>query len=194
MVNQPERPVKGAERLLAKECRSLPGAVPRQRIGLTVVPSGGRQRGRADTARHPIAPRITPDGAGPARAARMVPVTDVYLEVGKKRVFACAADWPGWCRSGRDEEQALEALTTSASRYAVLAALAGVPFDPVAEVDCIEIAETVTGSATTDFGALDVAPALDAEPVTAPQADRLAVLVPTAWDYFEQTAAASPPA
>ena len=87
-------------------------------------------------------------------------MTDVYLEVGKKRVFACAADWPGWCRSGRDEEQALEALTTSASRYAVLAALAGIPFDPVAEVDCIEIAETVTGSATTDFGALDVAPAL----------------------------------
>ena len=121
-------------------------------------------------------------------------MTDVYLEVGKKRVFACAADWPGWCRSGRDEEQALEALTTSASRYAVLAALAGIPFDPVAEVDCIEIAETVTGSATTDFGALDVAPALDAKPVTAQQADRLAALVQTAWDYFEQTAAASPPA
>lgn len=28
-------------------------------------------------------------------------MTDVYLEAGKKRVFACAADWPGWCRSGR---------------------------------------------------------------------------------------------
>src|SRR5436190_1904037 len=109
---------------------------------------------------------------GPAQAARMVPVTDVYLEVGKKRVFACAADWPGWCRSGRDEEQALEALATSASRYAVLAALAGIPFDPVDEVDCIGIAETVTGSATTDFGALDVAPALDAKPVTAQQAAR----------------------
>lgn len=70
-------------------------------------------------------------------------MTDVYLEVGKKRVFACAADWPGWCRSGQGEEQALEALATSASRYAVLAALAGVPFDPVDEVDCIVIAETV---------------------------------------------------
>jgi len=123
----------------------------------------------------------------------MVPVTDVYLEAGQKRVFACAVDWPGWCRSGRGEEQALEALTTTAFRYAVLAALAGIHFDPVAEVDCIEIAETVTGSATTDFGALDVAPALDAEAVTAPQADRLAVLVQTAWDYFEETAAASAP-
>ena len=63
----------------------------------------------------------------------MVPVTGVYLEVGTKRVFACAVDWPGWCRSGRGEENALEALATAASRYAVLAALAGVKFDPVAE-------------------------------------------------------------
>src|SRR5262249_1891483 len=115
------------------------------------------------------------------------------LRAAAKRVCACAVEWPGWCRSGRDEEQALEALATTASRYAVLAALASVPFDPVAEVDCIEIAETVTGSATTDFGALDVAPALDAEPLTAPQADRLAVLVQAAGDYFEETAAAAPP-
>ena len=35
---------------------------------------------------------------------------DVYLEVGSKRVFAGAVDWPGWCRSGRDEATALEAL------------------------------------------------------------------------------------
>lgn len=120
-------------------------------------------------------------------------MADVYLEAGRKRVFACAVDWPGWCRSGRGEDRALEALATTASRYAVLAALAGIPFDPGAEVDCIEIAETVTGTATTDFGALDVAPALDAGPVTAQQADRLTVLVQTTWDYFEQTAAAAPP-
>jgi hypothetical protein len=119
-------------------------------------------------------------------------MTGVYLEAGTRRVFACAVDWPGWCRSGRDEEQALEALATAASRYAVLATLAGVQFDPVTEVDCIGIAERVTGTATTDFGALDVAPALDTEPGTADQARRLAALVETAWDYFEQTAAAAP--
>jgi hypothetical protein len=28
---------------------------------------------------------------------------EVYLETGQKRVFAAAVDWPGWCRSGRDE-------------------------------------------------------------------------------------------
>jgi len=120
-------------------------------------------------------------------------MTGVYLEAGTKRVFACAVDWPGWCRSGGGEEQALEALAIAASRYAVLATLAGIPFDPVTEVDCIAIAERVTGSATTDYGALDVAPALDSEPSTADQAQRLAALVETAWDYFEQTAAAAPP-
>ena len=119
-------------------------------------------------------------------------MTGVYLEAGKKRVFACAVDWPGWCRPGHGEEQALAALATAASRYAVVPALAGVPFDPVYEVDCIEIAERVTGSGTTDFGALDVAPVLDREPGTAQQAERLAALVETAWDYFEQTAAAAP--
>ncbi len=93
-------------------------------------------------------------------------MTGVYLEAGIRRVFACAVDWPGWCRSGRGEEQALAALAITASRYAVVAALAGVAFDPASEVDCIEVAEWVTGGATTDFGALDVAPALDSEPGT----------------------------
>jgi len=120
-------------------------------------------------------------------------MTGVYLESGTKRVFACAVDWPGWCRSGRGEEEALAALATAASRYAVVPALAGVAFDPVTEVDCIEIAERVTGTAATDFGALDVAPALDSEPGTAQQAEKLAALLETAWDYFEQTAAAAPP-
>ena len=35
---------------------------------------------------------------------------DVYLELGKKRTFAGAIGWPGWCRIGRDEGSALQAL------------------------------------------------------------------------------------
>ena len=31
----------------------------------------------------------------------------VYLETTDKKVFACAQDWPGWCRAGKDEELAL---------------------------------------------------------------------------------------
>ncbi len=36
--------------------------------------------------------------------------TPVYLEVGSKRVFACSIEWPGWGRSGKTEDAALEAL------------------------------------------------------------------------------------
>lgn len=35
---------------------------------------------------------------------------DVYLEIGKKRTFASALDWPGWCRSAPDEAAALHNL------------------------------------------------------------------------------------
>jgi hypothetical protein len=41
---------------------------------------------------------------------RMAASTPVYPEVGSRRTFAGALDWPGWCRSGRKEELALEAL------------------------------------------------------------------------------------
>ena len=31
----------------------------------------------------------------------------VFVEMGKKKTFAGAVDWPGWCRSDRDEKMAL---------------------------------------------------------------------------------------
>jgi hypothetical protein len=120
-------------------------------------------------------------------------VTQVYLEAGKRRVFACAPDWPGWCRQGRGEEAALAALAAAAPRYAAVCALASVPFDAASAAERFEIVERVTGSARTDFGALDVAPALDGEPATAQQTERLAALIETAWDLFEETVAAAPP-
>jgi hypothetical protein len=119
-------------------------------------------------------------------------VTEVYLEAGNRRVFACAWQWPGWCRPGRDDEAALAALAAAAPRYAEVCARAGLPFDPVAAVAMFEISERVKGTATTDFGALDVAAALDSQPVPARETERLATLIQTAWDFFEQTAATAP--
>ena len=116
----------------------------------------------------------------------------MYLEAGKRRVFACAKEWPGWCRPGRDEESALAALAAYAPRYAGVCARASVPFGAGSAAAGFEVVERVTGSATTDFGALDVAPALDGEPGTAQQAEQLVTLIETAWDLFEQTAAGAP--
>ena len=42
----------------------------------------------------------------------------VVLEHGDKRVFAVARDWPGWSRSGKSDQEAVEALLTYAPRYA----------------------------------------------------------------------------
>ena len=54
--------------------------------------------------------------------------TNVYLEIGTKRVFAGATEWPGWTRSGRNEEAALRALIDHGPRYATaLGAAAGLP-------------------------------------------------------------------
>src|SRR5262249_36964617 len=120
-------------------------------------------------------------------------VTEVYLEAGKRRVFACVPEWLGWCRPGRDEEAALTALAAYAPRYAEGCTQARGPVAAGAAAAGFEIVERVAGSATTDFGALDVAPALDGEPGTVQRADRLATLVETAWNLFERTAAGAPP-
>src|SRR5438105_15136425 len=78
-------------------------------------------------------------------------MTDVYIETGRKRVFACACDWPGWCRSGKDESSALAALATYASRYAPVARAARIPFKAGGED--FRVREHLRGGATTDFGA-----------------------------------------
>ena len=57
----------------------------------------------------------------------------VYLEVGEKRVFASAVDWPGWTRSGKDEDAALEKLAAYASRYAAVPKAARVVRLPVSD-------------------------------------------------------------
>ncbi len=117
--------------------------------------------------------------------------TPVYLEVGTKRVFACALDWPGWCRAAKTPEQALEALADYAGRYRPVAEEAGVRF-PKSVADTFDVTERVTGDATTDFGAPGVPAAADAAPLTKAQADRLATLVAAAWTELERAVKASP--
>jgi hypothetical protein len=117
--------------------------------------------------------------------------TRVYLEVGSKRVFACSVDWPGWCRSGRDEDVALAALASYAPRYAPVAAAAGIPF-PRSAGNELEVVETVSGDTTTNFGAPSQVPKLDAEPLTAAEARRQAALVAATWSVLDTVAVEAP--
>ena len=42
----------------------------------------------------------------------------VTIEHSPKKTFATAADWPGWSRSGKNEQLALDALVAYGPRYA----------------------------------------------------------------------------
>ena len=114
----------------------------------------------------------------------------VYIESGAKKVFACAIDFPGWCRSGKDEQAALEALASYAPRYAEVAKLAKAAF-PSRAVE-LEVVERVKGKGATDFGIPHEITKADAEPLTARQAARQVELMRAAWKLLDKVAKASP--
>ena len=118
--------------------------------------------------------------------------TDVYLEIGHKRVFACALDWPGWRRSGKNEDAALAALVASADRYAAVAREAGVAF-PSPQAVAFNVVERLPGTAGhTDFGAPGAVATRDQDPLTGAEAERQARLVRAAWAIFDGVAVAAP--
>lgn len=116
----------------------------------------------------------------------------VYLEVGARRVFACSVEWPGWCRAGRDQESALEALASYAPRYARVATKAGARFPADPAAGGFDVRERVPGNATTDFGAPGAIPGSDHERVTPQAAERLAAFVAASWAVLDEVAASAP--
>lgn len=116
--------------------------------------------------------------------------TRVYLEVGAKRAFASAADWPGWCRAGKNEQSALEALATYAPRYAVVAKLAKVPF--ANEATNFKVVERLKGNATTDYGAPGIPAKAESDPLTAAQTKRICDLAEACWTYLDKVVAKAP--
>src|SRR5207302_7371668 len=137
---------------------------------------------------------VAPPGVRMFRHRRYpLTVTDVCLEASGKRVFASAIDWPGWCRSGRTDEGALETLAEYASRYAAVVGAAGIRF-PRNAAATLHVVETVPGSATTDFGAPGGIAKLDAKSASVTEAERIAVLVEACWSVFDTVMGAAPAA
>jgi hypothetical protein len=117
--------------------------------------------------------------------------TAVLLEVGKKRAFACALDWPGWTRAGKDEALALEALAAYVPRYAAVPEQAGIAFpDRVGER--LEVVERLPGDAGTEFGVPGAIADADAARTTRARAERLAALVQASWTVFDRVRAGAP--
>ena len=114
-----------------------------------------------------------------------------YVEIGAKRTFAAAVEWPGWCRSGKDEDQALTALAAYAPRYAEVVAEAGMKFG-LTPATPFDVKERLPGSATTDFGAPGAIPALDRRPLAAKEAQRLCDLLAASWRVFDRVVDGAP--
>jgi hypothetical protein len=117
--------------------------------------------------------------------------TAVYLEVAPRRSFACAVEWPGWCRSGRDSETALGALADCADRYAVVLDAAGLRLPRGARR--FEVIEDVVGDGGTAFGVPSKPCALDDRRLTAADARRLTDVIEASWRVFDDVVAAAPP-
>jgi hypothetical protein len=114
----------------------------------------------------------------------------VYLEVAPKRAFASAADWPGWCRSGRAPDAALEALEAYRDRYALVAARAGRRV-PTGRPDVVE---EVAGNATTEFGAPGAVTAGDGAPWGRGELERHVALLEAAWAALDDAVHDAPAA
>jgi hypothetical protein len=121
----------------------------------------------------------------------LLAIVDVYIESGSKRVFACSLDWPGLCRSGKDEGQALKVLADYVSRYADVAAEAGVPF-PATRGDELVVVEKVPGSSGTDFGVPGAQAKRDTDATDSEEAKRQTALLQASWRVFDGIVAAAP--
>lgn len=120
----------------------------------------------------------------------MAGAISVYLEIGEKRVFASAVDWPGWTRSAKDERGALEILAAYAPRFAAVPKAARIQF--AAGPPSFKVVERVKGNPTTDFGAPAIPASSDAKPLGREEAERICALLSGSWKVFDLVVAKAP--
>jgi hypothetical protein len=109
----------------------------------------------------------------------------VYLETGKTWTFACAVDWPGWCRRGKGAEEALDALLAYRPRYAAA-------IGKRVTVGDVTVVGRVRGTTTTDVGAPDVKGEWDDEPLERRELKRQVDMLRSSWTYFDDVVRGAP--
>jgi hypothetical protein len=113
----------------------------------------------------------------------------VMVERGKKkRVVASAFDWPGWDRSGKSEEDALRVLAAYRSRYAKVAALAGLA-DEFGSIGEPAVVERLEGNGMTDYyGVSGRAAEPEKEQMSEAACERKIALLRASWTTFDDVA------
>jgi hypothetical protein len=113
---------------------------------------------------------------------------ELFVETGKKKTFAGAVHWPGWSRSGRDEETALQALIDYGPRYAQALKDSEIAFQVPTDVSDVVVIERHEGNATTDFGAPVVVLDADREPFDQVALERSQKILQACWQAFDSAA------
>ncbi len=117
----------------------------------------------------------------------MAATVSVYLECGAKRTFAGAIDWPGWCRQGPGEADALATLLAYGRKYATILAGTRLGFVAPNELSQLIVVERLPGTATTDFGAPGVAPSADQDrSCSAADRTRFEKILRAGWRAFDE--------
>jgi hypothetical protein len=121
----------------------------------------------------------------------MAQPVSVYLEVGTKRTFAGAIEWPGWCRSGRTEDEALEVLVAYAGRYKKVIGSRPMKFSVPKDAAALKVVERLKGGSGTDFGVPGESPDADDRPISANELKRLQDLLKATWAAFDRASKAT---
>lgn len=119
----------------------------------------------------------------------MTQTIHVLLEVGTKRVMASAADWPGWCRGGKDAEAALQALLDYGPRYQKIVGRSRLGFKAPATVAAFDVTERLKGNATTDYGVPGLVAKTERRPLTATELKRLESVLKACWRALDTAVA-----
>ena len=114
----------------------------------------------------------------------------VMVESGKKkRVVACAFDWPGWDRSTKLGQDHLAGLDSYRPRFAEVAELAGYG-DEFARLGDLEVVEELDGIGMTDYYGVSGRPAsAEDDAMTEADVERKIALLEASWKTFDDTAA-----
>jgi hypothetical protein len=113
-----------------------------------------------------------------------MPRIAVYIESGKKKTFAGAVDWPGWCRRGKNAQGAMQALIDYAPRYAKVLEGSSLSFEVPAGLEVLQTVEEHPGTSTTDFGAPDAILEEDHAPLDQAAFARADDVLQACWDAF----------
>ncbi|HWK81085.1 MAG TPA: hypothetical protein VNP95_09950 [Thermomicrobiales bacterium] len=109
----------------------------------------------------------------------------IVIEETPKKAFASALDWPGWSRSGKTGDAAVEALLAYAARYRPVAERAGCAWN---EPEGPELVDRLPGDASTEFGVPGQVHAPDQAPLEGDELQRHIALLTACWEIFFEVA------